>query len=138
MIVVDTNVLAYFYLPGEHTALADALFERDPEWAAPALWQSEFRNILAGYLRRGRLTLAQACDVQLEAEALMAGNEYQQESRAVLRLASQTPCSAYDCEFVALAQRLGVPLVTLDGGVLQAFPGTAVSLRDYPRSAISS
>jgi predicted nucleic acid-binding protein len=138
MIVVDTNVLAYFYLPGEHTPLADALFEHDPEWVAPGLWQSEFRNILVGYLRQGRLTLAQACDVQLEAEALMTGNEYQQESRVVLRLAAQTPCSAYDCEFAALAQQLGVPLVTLDGALLKAFPGTAVSLRDYPGSAISS
>ena len=138
MIVVDTNVLAYFYLPGEHTALADALFEQDPDWVAPVLWQSEFRNILAGYLRRGRLTLAQACDVQSEAEALMSGNEYQQESRAVLRLTTQTPCSAYDCELAALAQRLGVPLVTLDAALLKAFPATAVSLRDYPGSAISS
>lgn len=37
MIVVDSNVLAYLYLPGAFTAAADALLEREPEWAAPIL-----------------------------------------------------------------------------------------------------
>ena len=45
MIVVDSNVLAYLYLPGEHTAEAEALLVREPDWAAPVLWRSEFRNI---------------------------------------------------------------------------------------------
>jgi predicted nucleic acid-binding protein len=34
MIVVDSNVLVYLYLPSEHTAGAEALREREPEWAA--------------------------------------------------------------------------------------------------------
>jgi predicted nucleic acid-binding protein len=60
MIVVDSNVLAYLYLPGEFSAKADALLESDPEWAAPILWRSEFRNILAGYLRRKTISFEQA------------------------------------------------------------------------------
>ena len=48
MIVVDSNVLAYLYLPGEVTAAAEALLERDPDWQEPVLWRGEFRNILAG------------------------------------------------------------------------------------------
>ena len=67
MIVVDSNVLAYLYLPGEHTADAEALLERDPDWASPVLWRSEFRNILAGYLRRRMLTFDQVCEIQKEA-----------------------------------------------------------------------
>lgn len=125
MIVVDSNVLAYLYLPGEFTTAAEALLDRDPEWAAPVLWRSEFRNILAGYLRRGMLSFEQACALQAEAESLMEGCEYQLDSREVMQLVKDSDCSAYDCEFVALASRLGTQLLTMDKKVLKAFPGVA-------------
>lgn len=128
MIVVDTNVLAYLYLPGEHTAAAERLLERDPEWAAPILWRSEFRNILAGYLRRGSLTFDQAHAVQQEAEDLLADSEFEVDSLTVLELVRDSDCSAYDCEFVALALQLETQLVTMDAKLLRAFPQTAKSL----------
>lgn len=128
MIVVDTNVLAYLYLPGEYTPAAEALLESDSDWAAPVLWRSEFRNILAGYLRRGKLTLGQAHGLQSEAEDLLGGAEYEVDSHSVLALIADGDCSAYDCEFVALALRLGTKLVTMDGKLLRAFPGVAVAL----------
>ncbi|MDP1898948.1 MAG: type II toxin-antitoxin system VapC family toxin [Rubrivivax sp.] len=122
MIVVDTNVLAYLYLPGTFTARAEVLLEADPDWAAPALWRSEFRNILAGYLRRGALTLDQACSLQREAEDLLRDSEFAVDSEDVLALVRDSDCSAYDCEFVALATQLGVKLVTMDRKLLRAFP----------------
>lgn len=128
MIVVDANVLAYLYLPGEYTAGAEALLEDDPDWAAPVLWRSEFRNILAGYMRRGKLTFEQAHALQSEAEDLLRGAEYDVDSHAVLELVRDSECSAYDCEFVALAAKLGTKLVTMDGKVLRSFPGIAVAL----------
>ena len=128
MIVVDSNVVAYLYLPGEHTAKAEALLEQDPDWAAPALWRSEFRNILAGCLRRKTLTFSQACSLQGEAEDLLAGSEFEVDSKAVLELVRDSNCSAYDCEFVALARRLQVKLVTMDAKLLKAFPKYTVSL----------
>ncbi|MBS0464314.1 MAG: type II toxin-antitoxin system VapC family toxin [Proteobacteria bacterium] len=128
MIVVDSNILAYLYLPGAHTAAAEALLARDGNWAAPLLWRSEFRNILAGYLRRGAITFEQACALQSEAESLMTGAEYEVDSRAVLALVQASDCSAYDCEFVALARQLGTKLVTMDGKVLRAFAHDAQAL----------
>ena len=128
MIVVDTNVVAYLYLPGEHTAAAESLLEEDPEWAAPILWRSEFRNILAGYLRRKSLTFDQACSLQREAESLLEGSEFEVESLTVLQLVRDSDCSAYDCEFVALAVQLDTRLVTMDGKLLRAFPERARSL----------
>ena len=106
MTVVDSNVLAYLYLPGDRTADAEALLERDPEWAAPVLWRSEFRNILAGYLRRKMITFDQACSLQNEAESLLAGSEFEVDSKAVLELVRDSDCSAYDREFIALAINL--------------------------------
>ena len=106
MIVVDSNVLAYLYLPGEYTAAAEALLEQDSDWAAPILWRSEFRNILAGYLRRKAITFEQANSLQREAESLLEGAEFEVESLAVLELVRDSDCSAYDCEFIALAMKL--------------------------------
>lgn len=128
MIVVDSNILAYLYLPGELTDAAEALLVSEPEWAAPVLWRSEFRNILAGYLRRKSLRFEQAIALQAEAEDLLAGREYEVDSRSVLELIRDSDCSAYDCEFIALAAKLGTSLVTMDKKLLKAFPSRAVSL----------
>ncbi|RYF74173.1 MAG: PIN domain-containing protein [Comamonadaceae bacterium] len=128
MIVVDSNILAHLYLPGPFTPAAEALLQREPQWAAPVLWRSEFRNILAGYLRRGMLSFEQACGIQAEAESLMAGLEYEVPSWEVLDLVRQSNCSACDCEFVALAMRMNVKLVTMDCKVLEAFRHCAVDL----------
>ena len=134
MIVVDTNLVAYLLLGGEKTQGARLAFRKDPMWAAPILWRSEFRNVLAAYLRRGNLALKDALDVMQEAEALFRGAEYSVESGHVLRLASESGCSAYDCEFVALAQQLGVPLLTSDAEILRQFPQTAVSLEAFAKN----
>lgn len=131
MIVVDSNVLAYLYLPGEHTVHAEALLKKDSQWAAPVLWRSEFRNILAGYLRRRALTFEQAHTLQREAESLLAGSEFEVDSLSVLELVRDSDCSAYDCEFIALAARLDTKLVTMDAKLLRAFPKRAVALRAH-------
>lgn len=128
MIVVDSNVLAYLHLPGEHTAAAETFFEQEPDWVAPSLWRSEFRNILAGYLRRGTISFDQACKLQQEAEGLLAGGEYDVESQAILELVRDSNCTAYDCEFVALALKLNTKLVTMDKKLLQAFPDRCAAL----------
>ena len=128
MIVVDSNVLAYLYLPGEYTAAAEALLEQDSDWAAPILWRSEFRNILAGYLRRKAITFEQAVSLQREVESLLEGAEFELESLAVLELVRDSDCSAYDCEFIALAMKLDTKLVTMDKKLLRAFPKRAIAL----------
>ncbi|MCP9913946.1 type II toxin-antitoxin system VapC family toxin [Cyanobium sp. BA20m-14] len=125
MIVVDTNVLAYLLLPGPKTSLADALLLDQPRWAAPPLWRSEWRNVLTTYLRRDLLQLSEAVALMQHAEVLLAGQDEPVASDQVLQLANSSRCSAYDCEFVAAALQLGVPLVTDDRAVLAAFPDVA-------------
>jgi len=127
LIVVDTNLLACLLLPGGETAVAEQVLKRDPRWAAPLLLRSEFRNVLVGWVRRGALTLDKAVFTAMEAEGFIRGREYAVPSADVLELAARSRCTAYDCEFVALAHPFGVPLVTSDRQVLAAFPETAVS-----------
>lgn len=127
MIVADTNLLLYLYVQGQRTEESEAVLRRDAVWAAPLLWRSEFRNALIGLVRNDALALNEALSMVDEAERWLAGHEYSVISRHVLTLADQSGCSAYDAEFVALAQDLRVPLVTTDRRILKAFPGIAVS-----------
>lgn len=114
MIVVDTNVIAYLFVPGDRTSAVEALRRQDAEWAVPQLWRSEFRNVLATLIRLGRIELPIAQAIQEQAEQLLAPLEFAVDSATVLALAASSNCSAYDCEFVALADYLDVPLVTAD------------------------
>ena len=128
MIVVDTNLIGYLYLENSSSLLAEQALLKDPEWAAPILWRSEFRNVLALYLRKHWLSLDESREIMSEALQLMADQEYEVDSEEVLRLVMQSTCSAYDCEFVALARELGTSLVTVDKQILKEFPQLAISL----------
>jgi len=104
MIVVDTNVLAYLYLPGDRTGEVHGLLEADPDWAAPVLWRSELMNVLCTYMRVKGLTLAKCLEVFDLADALLSGRTYTTAPLKVFAVAERTGCSGYDSEFVALAE----------------------------------
>ena len=131
MIVADTNLVAYLFINGRYSTLAERVFAKDPRWAAPLLWRSEFRSVLLKCVREGRFGTNDAMQIADAAEILLAGSEYAMgvSDPEVLRIAVEAPgCSAYDAEFVALARELGLPLVTADERLLKAFPGTAIRL----------
>jgi len=125
VIVVDVNVLAYLFIDGPQTPEVEALHELDPEWAAPLLWRSEWRSVLAGYLRRGELDRPTAIRMSEVAGRLLEGREYPVEHEAVLDIVLTSDLSAYDAEYVATAKRLGLPLYTYDAGILGGFPTVA-------------
>ncbi|GMR16566.1 MAG: hypothetical protein BMS9Abin31_0913 [Gammaproteobacteria bacterium] len=131
MIVVDTNIVSYLYLSGDRSRSSEELLIYDAQWTAPILWLSEFRNILALYLRKNILNLDDALSITRQAEQLLADNTYEVSSTHVLELVNNSQCSAYDCEFVALAQHLNIPLITADKKLLQAFPSIAVTIESY-------
>lgn len=131
MIVVDTNILAYLLIESEATAIARRVLKADTEWAAPVLWRSEFRNLLATYLRQSRMTLADAVGYYTDAAKLVFGREHLGDSRTILTLAEHSGHSAYDCEFVGIAKHLGVPLVTNDRRLCRSFPDTAISPAEF-------
>ena len=131
MIVVDTNVIGYLFLSSEQSLFAEQALQKDSEWAAPILWRSELRNVLTLYVRKNLITLEQAQRIMYGALELLRGREYEISSYEVLRLASESKCSAHDCEFIATANDLKVPLVTLDRQLLREFPTVAVPLSSF-------
>lgn len=133
MIVVDTNLIAYCWLNGPHTGAAQAVRARDPDWHVPILWRSEFRSVLAGYMRHGAFGLRQAQHIMSTAETELADAEHEIDSRQVLELAQQSKLSGCDCEYVVLARALGAALITADKAVLRAVPDVAMNMQDYLR-----
>jgi predicted nucleic acid-binding protein len=131
MIVVDTNIIGYLFFSSERSEMAERTLRIDRDWAAPVLWRSEFCNALALYLRKGIVALPQAQQMMTAATDLLRGREYEASSYEVLRIASESHCSAYDCEFVAVANELKIPLITVDKQLLRTFPAVAVSLQDF-------
>jgi len=127
MIVVDTNVIASMWVPNDMDEWVYKVLKKDDDWVAPLLWRSEFRNVLSIYLRKEILDLSVVLQATEEAEQLMDTNEFEVNSTQVMSLVSDSSCSAYDCEFVALADDLNVQLVTFDKKIIREFPNIAIS-----------
>lgn len=131
MIVVDTNIIHYCWVRGQHTEIAQAVRRQDPDWHAPVLWRSELRNVLTAYLRRGLLSRVQIGGILRAADQAMADGEHLVADDLVLEVVAGSTLTAYDAEFVALASALAVPLVTADKAVLKAFPEQAVTMEAF-------
>ena len=131
MIVVDSNIIAYCWVNGPLTALAQRIRVKDPDWHVPILWRSEMRSILAGYFRDRSLSREEVAIIADATESALAGNEHLVASARVLDIVSESRLSAYDAEFVALAISLSVPLVTADKAILKAFPEQVQSMEGF-------
>ena len=129
MIVVDVNVVAYFFIEGGKTRLARELMRRDPDWRLPPLWRHEYLNVLATYARQGGATLEQARGLWRRALELLGPREQSADAEAALAIAISHPVSAYDGQYAALAQQLGAVLVTEDRRLLKAFPSIARTMQ---------
>ncbi len=131
MIVADANLVAYYYFPGPMQSAAHKVLEKDPTWFVPPIMISEFRNITLGFIRSGKLHAADARDLISRVEMVFAPRTRGVSSVKVLELAVASGCSAYDAEYVALAQMLKIKLVTRDRQLLKAFPGMTESVEAF-------
>jgi predicted nucleic acid-binding protein len=125
MIVVDASVVVGILINGKHTAAATDLLIREQQWAAPLLIRHELQTVFATHMRLRDYDLRLALTALHDAEEIFGGRLYDVATLDVLELAQRSGCSAYDCEYVALAMDLGVPLLTLDRQLLNAFPRVA-------------
>lgn len=131
MIVVDTNVMVHLLLDGPDSPDASELLHSYDMWAAPPILLSELRNTLLGSLRRGTIVVDEAVEMSSDAVAILGDRITPVDSAQVLDVAMECDLTAYDAEFVALARELDVPLITLDGGILDGAPDVAVRPRAF-------
>jgi predicted nucleic acid-binding protein len=129
MIVVDTNIIVYLWLPSDFTEMAEKLLKKDSYWVSSTLWKSEFRNVVSSFYRRKLITYEQALEVIFNAEEQLVNSEYSVNSLKVMEKVKSSKCTAYDCEYVALAEVLNCNLVTNDKKILKSFPSIATDLK---------
>ena len=132
MIVADTNLIVYLFITGDQTSLAQKVLDLDPQWIVPPLWQSEFRNVLAASMRRG-MTLLEAKQIMEDALQTLEKRQIMPANEKILELIAESDCTAYDCEFIALAKQLGIQVVTADKQLLRQFPDWAISLEVFTK-----
>lgn len=131
MIVVDTNVIAYALLQGPQTDLALRVFAIDDGWQSPDLWTHEFLNVLVTFVKAGNYSVVQATGRMAAAVQLLAYSSHSVDPKLVLEIALKSGLSAYDAQYVALAQELSIPLVTEDRKIVRAVPKIAMTMQQF-------
>ncbi len=130
MLLVDTNVVAYLLIDGDHTEAAQELRSRDPDWRSEAFVLIEFTNVLVSSIATKRMNLVMAQDVLAKAATLFEGKLARIPHPSVLAIAARYRVSAYDARFLALANELGQRLVTEDSRLRAAAPSLTQSLAE--------
>jgi len=128
VIVVDVNIVAYFFIEGERTEDARTLWQTDPNWRLPVLWRHEFLNVLTSYVRHGGADTPDVLILWRQAVDLLSDGEMEIDWKAALELAVREDISAYDAQYIVLAQTLDTVCITQDKVLLKRFPEMAKSM----------
>jgi predicted nucleic acid-binding protein len=131
VIVVDAELLTALTIVRPLTPLARQAFLKDPDWAAPPLWRSDFRGGLWKHLSANRISRDQALRAFEMAQTVIAGNEPEPDLNRVLELARAHDLEIYDAEYVAVAMELGVTFVTTDAELARNAGPSVISLNDF-------
>ena len=133
MIVADANLIIYRHVDGPLTPLAAACRKRDPDWRTAPLWRVEFTSALVKMVRARVLDEPTALAALAAAEAEMTGREVDVPQDHALRLALTHGVSAYDGQYLALAEILGAPCVTADAAFAKKAPGLIILIADFAK-----
>jgi predicted nucleic acid-binding protein len=142
--VFDANTLAYFFLRKQEVTQNVTRIVKDQEVTvvAPELWRSELRNAFLHYIRYtgdadipGQdLDVDAASQYLTEAEVVVSTTVEVEDADAVMRLAIDSGCSAYDCEYVHVAKNTErARAITSDKEVIEAFPDLAATPEMFAR-----
>lgn len=131
MIIADANLILYRHLNGPFTAKADVAVKRDPDWRTSPLWRSEFTSAVVKMIRAGVLDESDALTAMATAAAEMVPREVEVPQERALRAALQFGISAYEAQYIALAEMLGCRCVTADEPLARKTPAASLLLSDF-------
>jgi predicted nucleic acid-binding protein len=132
-LVLDASASIAWCFADERTPAIDDLMRRiaEDEAYVPSIWRLEVANSLRSGMRRGRLTEEQ-CTVRLNDLKLLpiiTDPETDRYAWSTTRSLSQHyTLSVYDACYLELAQRLNLPLATLDAALAAAAKAANIKL----------
>ena len=130
MVLVDTNVIAPLYVRSARTEAVEELFARDAVWRTEPLALIELSNMLITYERSRYITAATARDCLNRAAAFLQPQLFRVSHQAALEAALDYRVPAYDARFLALADQLGIRLITEDARLRAAASALTQSLAE--------
>lgn len=124
-LVVDASMALAWHFPDEQTdQTAAALWQVVREGAVvPVHWRAEIANGMAAGVRRGRMKASYRDEALQKLESLDITIDVESDIqlwRATQRLSERHSLTAYAAAYLELAQRLRLPLATLDRALAQA------------------
>jgi len=131
--VVDSSIALTWCFEDEATQAADALLDRltNDGAHAPSLWPLEVLNVLVTAQRRGRMTSEARQDrlALLHALPITLDTETAEQAWTITNLlVERHGLTLYDAAYLELAQRLGLPLATLNTDLRTAANALGVPL----------
>lgn len=131
MIVADTNLMIYLFIPSEFTERARQVYALDRDWVFPPIAMSEAANALATLANEKWITPETAYEALEHIEEQFIAGLRDVSMKATLELAFRKRISAYDAQFIVLALSLGVHLITQDERLKNKFPEVALSMNAF-------
>ena len=129
--VLDNSVVCGWFIHNQATPYSEAIAVRLQEDRAvvPALWELEFSNLLRTACLRKAMTAQAAQAVVAQIVSLpMDVDCHAVPPSEMLALALRFGLTTYDAAYLELAQRLQLPIATLDAPLLEAAMASGVGV----------
>jgi predicted nucleic acid-binding protein len=136
--VIDSSIALTWCFEDEATPETDALFERvrDEGAVVPGLWRLEVGNVLLQAEKRGRISahgVAARLDLIAELPISVDHETTARAWREILAAARGGRLTVYNAAYLELAERLRLPLMTLDGDLAAAAVRRGVIVLPAPK-----
>ncbi len=133
-LVLDSSLTLAWFFEDERSALADAVLRQVAESGAvvPSLWRLEIANALQMAVRHRRIDarFRDASLADLRSLPIDVDPETDRHAwAATLKLAERCNLTLYDAAYLELAQRVSLPLASLDQQLRAAAKSIGVPLR---------
>jgi predicted nucleic acid-binding protein len=121
--VVDNSVAVRWFIPEQTTTYSESVLQRIKAGEIPhipALWHSEFCNVISKVAKQGGLDRDKADGIITRAAMLHMREGSSPALSTLYRIANEGNLSAYDATYLELSMRLSLPLATEDDDLKKA------------------